>query len=412
MSERRNSETWLIGVSGGPDSMALLSMCLEEGVPVAAAHVNYHHRPEADQEEEYVRTFCAEHGIACYVRDEPFVYSGNFEAAARKWRYDFFGETVKKNGYCGIMIAHQEDDLLETYLMQSEKKLEPDYFGLRSDMMYQGVLVRRPLLSYTKAQLQAYCDSHQIRYFIDATNQDETYARNRIRHEVVEKLTPMERKMLRGEIDQQNAVLQERRCRVNAWAAQSEFPLSAYRSLGEEDRIALLRAMIPGGNHLRRRHLMEVDVILLKHDDFVISLGAQQMVQSDGRFFCMDVPSLYSCSFSSLDEMQCGSVYEWFRISRGKPGVNAITFHSSDFPVTIRNAMPGDAISMCFGTKKVNRWMIDRKIPKWKRNVWPVVVNHQGTVILVPGIGCDVDHYSLAPDLNIVAGKRDGQWSQ
>lgn len=403
MDKKNNSSTWLVGVSGGPDSMALLSMCLEEGVPVAVAHVNYHHRQEADQEEAYVRTFCADHGIACHVRNEPFTYVGNFEAAARQWRYDFFVETVKANGYCGILIAHQEDDLLETYLMQSERKLEPDWFGLRQEMMYRGILVRRPLLSYTKAQLQAYCEEHHVEYFIDATNADETYARNRIRHEVVEKLTPLERQMMRREIDQQNAVMQERRCRVNAWAAQSRFALAAYRSLDEEDRIALLRAMVPGGEHLRRRHLMEVDTILLKHDDFVISLGDHQLAQSDGFFFCMDVPSSYSYTFSSLEEMRCGLSFERFRVTVGSPGVNAVTFQPSDFPVTIRNAQPNDAIRMRFGTKKVNRWMIDRKVPRWKRAVWPVVVNRAGTVILVPGIGCDVDHYSPAPDRNVTA---------
>lgn len=383
--------------------MALLSMCLEEGVPVAVAHVNYHHRQEADQEEAYVRSFCADHGIACHVRNEPFTYVGNFEAAARQWRYDFFVETVKANGYCGILIAHQEDDLLETYLMQSERNLEPDWFGLRQEMMYRGILVRRPLLSYTKAQLQAYCEEHHVEYFIDATNADETYARNRIRHEVVEKLTPLERQMMRREIDQQNAVMQERRCRVNAWAAQSRFALAAYRSLDEEDRIALLRAMVPGGEHLRRRHLMEVDTILLKHDDFVISLGDHQLAQSDGFFFCMDVPSSYSYTFSSLEEMRCGLSFERFRVTVGSPGVNAVTFQPSDFPVTIRNARPNDAIRMRFGTKKVNRWMIDRKVPRWKRTVWPVVVNRAGTVILVPGIGCDVDHYSPVPDRNVTA---------
>ena len=401
MDKKNNSSTWLVGVSGGPDSMALLSMCLEEGVPVAVAHVNYHHRQEADQEEAYVRTFCADHGIACHVRNEPFTYIGNFEAAARQWRYDFFVETVKQNGYCGILIAHQEDDLLETFLMQSERKLEPDWFGLRQEMMYRGVLVRRPLLSYTKAQLQAYCEEHHVEYFIDATNADETYARNRIRHEVVEKLTPLERQMMRREIDQQNAVLHERRCRVNAWAAQSRFALAAYRSLNEEDRIALLRAMVPGGEHLRRRHLMEVDTILLKHDDFVISLGDHQLAQSDGFFFCMDVPSSYSYAFSSLEEMRSGLSFEQFSVTVGSPGVNAVTFQPSDFPVTIRNAQPSDAIRMRFGTKKVNRWMIDRKVPRWKRTVWPVVVNRAGTVILVPGIGCDVDHYSPAPDRNV-----------
>lgn len=381
--------------------MALLSMCLEQNVPVAAAHVNYHHRAQADQEEAYVRQFCAEHNIASIVRNDPFVYSGNFEAAAREWRYDFFVQTVKRHGYCGILIAHQEDDLLETALMQMERNLEPDWFGLRQEMMYQGVLVRRPLLSYTKAQLQEYCDKHHVNYYIDATNQDETYTRNRIRHEVVERLTPLERQMLRKEIDQKNAVMQERRCRVNAWAAQAPFPLSVYRTLEEEDRIALLRAIIPEGKHLRRRHLMEVDAVLRNRDDFVIPFGSQQLVQRDGSIFCMPVTSSYSVSFFSLEEMKPGMNGPWFEISQGKPGVNAVTLQPSDFPVIIRSAHRGDAIALRFGTKKVNRWMIDRKIPKWMRMIWPVVVNSSGTVILVPGIGCDVDHYSPCPDRNI-----------
>ena len=48
---------WLVAVSSGPDSMALLQMCIDTGVDCAVAHVNYHHRPEADEEENYIRSF-------------------------------------------------------------------------------------------------------------------------------------------------------------------------------------------------------------------------------------------------------------------------------------------------------------------------------------------------------------------
>ena len=55
--------TWLVAVSAGPDSMALLSMCIENGTACEAAHVNYHHRDQADEEEAFIRRFCAENGI-------------------------------------------------------------------------------------------------------------------------------------------------------------------------------------------------------------------------------------------------------------------------------------------------------------------------------------------------------------
>ena len=70
----QKEEKWLVGLSGGPDSMALIGMCLEKGIPVEAAHVNYHHRKEAEEEEAYVRQFCENHGIFLHVRNEPFEY--------------------------------------------------------------------------------------------------------------------------------------------------------------------------------------------------------------------------------------------------------------------------------------------------------------------------------------------------
>ena len=66
--------TWLAAVSGGCDSMALFHMCLEHNVKFAAAHVNYHQRKEADEEEEYVRQECERHGIPFYVLNTPVLF--------------------------------------------------------------------------------------------------------------------------------------------------------------------------------------------------------------------------------------------------------------------------------------------------------------------------------------------------
>ncbi len=380
--------------------MALLFLCLQQGIEVGCAHVNYHHRPEADEEEAYLRSFCNEHAIPFYVREEPFVYQGNFEAAAREWRYSFFARIVKEHGYQGVLIAHQQDDLIETYLMQEERNLVPEFYGLKEEMMYQGMLVERPLLSYTKEELRRICEEHGIRYYLDSTNESEEYARNRIRKEVAP-MDPFARNMVLQEIRSKNAVLQERRCRVGTMIHDHSVSLSSYRKMEEEDRLTLLRMTIDPEKKLSLANLKQLDQIMRKHDDFLQKAGTRLLAEKDGRFFAMEKPRPYAETAGNLQELKSLSG-RWFRVVPGEPGVNAVTLSERDFPVTIRNAQPGDEIRMRFGTKKVNRFFIDRRISKCERLIWPILENREGRVILVPGLGCDAEHYTAEPQVNVI----------
>ena len=383
--------------------MALLGMCLKQGIPVAAAHVNYHHRKQAEEEEIYVRKFCKEHGITLYVRNEPFVPEGNFEASARKWRYDFFVSLVKEHHLNGVLIAHHNDDLIETYIMQEEKNLIPSCYGLAKETMYQGIIVKRPLLDYTKAQLVGWCEEHGIRYYVDATNLSDAYTRNRIRHSIVEKLSESERKLVLLEIERKNAEKQERECRVNAIAGHGPVSLGLYRSMLEEDRIALLRALVERDCHHHSLACMkEVDHVITRHDDFVIPFSAVQLVQEDGYLLCVNKMEPYAHLYASLPDMKPTRM-DSYVIEEGSPGVNALSLYEDDFPVVIRNVRKGDVITMRFGNKKVHRFFIDRHIPKWRRQQWPVVENAAGKVIFVAGLGCDVDHYTVKPDVNVLS---------
>ena len=375
-------------------------MCLESGTQCAAAHVNYHHRPEADEEEAYVRSFCAERDIPLYVKNEPFSYTGNFEAAARTYRYDFFARLVREHGFAGMMTAHHEDDLIETYFMQEEKNIEPAYYGLKEEILYKGVLLRRPLLSYTKKQLEEYCLNHGIRYYTDATNADETYTRNRIRHTMVEPMNRFERDMVLREIRQKNAVRQERVCRVKTYVRDEKTSLKDYRCLREADRLALLRIVLRN-DHAGRAYLTETDHILMTKNDFVIPVKDQILVQQDGYFFLHAKVCPYADTYMSPEELM-NAVKPYYRIEPGIPGVNALTLREDDFPLTVRSFEEGDRIRMRFGTKSVHRFFIDRHIPRWLRSVWPVAVNASGEIILVPGLGCDVNHYSVTPDIVVI----------
>lgn len=384
--------------------MALLSMCLQEGWSVAAAHVNYHHRPEAEEEEAYVRSFCRAHGVPLHVLNAPFAWTGNFEAAARDWRYSFFVQTVRENGYAGILIGHQEDDLLETWLMQKERNLVPAWYGLRERMEYQGVPVVRPLLGFTKRQLQDWCEQNGIRYYLDATNESLDYARNRMRHEVVSALNAGERRAMRAEIDAANAGLSALRKEAAGHLTPQGVQLAEYRALGKPERLILLRKLCgpQAGAGLRLAFLEEADRVILDHSDFILPVRERILVPDGGMLTLREPPAPYEYVLADLEAVRRLGDQEWFSIRPGSPGVFAVSVSPEDFPLAIRSPRAGDAIEMRFGRKRLNRFFIDRRIPRWQRAVWPVVANRAGQVILVPGLGCDCQHFSMMPDFNVL----------
>lgn len=393
---------WLVGVSCGPDSMALLHMCMEKSIPCAAAHVNYHHQVHAEEEEAFIREYCREHDIVLHVLNEPFIYEGNFEAAARKHRYDFFRDIVLQYGYRGVLIAHQEDDLLETYFMQEEKNIIPAYYGLKEEILYQGILVKRPLLHMTRTDILQYCEKNHIRYFVDETNSDDSLARNRIRHEIVEKMNRSERDLVLKEIRMKNAVRQERICRVGTFIKDGRVRIEEYGNLSAEDRYELLRTVLKKAGNRSLKEIENIDGIILSKKDFVCECGAYRLVQDDGSFFLIEKEEPYSFVCADIENLKILGKQKYFRIEEPSSGVNAVTLNADDFPVTIRSFRDGDSIKLRFGTKSVHRFFIDRHIPRYKRSTWPVVLNRKGEVILVPGLGCDVLHFSMYPSLNVI----------
>lgn len=393
---------WLVGISAGSDSLALLDMCYELHMDIIAAHVNYHHRKEAEEEEAYIVNLCKDKDIPLYVLNEPFDYKGNFEAAARKYRYDFFVKLVKELKLKGVLIAHHQDDLLETYVMQEEKGSIPSYYGLKEEMLYQGILVKRPLLDKTKKELIAYCQTHHILYYTDQTNFDESLTRNRIRHQIIEKMNDFERKMLIQEIQKKNAEKQEQACRIQAWMKNEDITLAFYRSLQEEDRIWILRCLISNlDQSMTRSYLHEIDHVLLTKNDFMFPVKDKILVQQDGHFFLHEKVRPYCDVYASHQEI-LQATNKYYYVTEAHPSVYAISLQEEDFPIKIRSFRDGDEIQMRFGKKKVHRFFIDRHIPKYRRITWPIIENAKGEVIFVSGLGCDIAHYTIKPSFNVV----------
>lgn len=182
-----------VAVSGGVDSICLLHWCKLAGMDIVALHVNHRLRAVADVETEYVRDLCAGLDIPCQI----FYWDGEkptvgLESAAREARYKMMTDFCRENGIYALLVAHQADDQIETFLMNLGRG--SGLYGLaamRRETMRDGVRIVRPLLDVYRAELRAYCDENNIKYFIDEMNSDPHYTRVKIRqnrHLLYEKL--------------------------------------------------------------------------------------------------------------------------------------------------------------------------------------------------------------------------------
>lgn len=172
-----------VAVSGGVDSVCLLHWLVKSGITVTALHVNHHLRDAADIEEKYIADLCTRMNIPYkifhWVGDKP---TTGLEAAARNMRYKFMTDWCNENGIDTLMIAHQADDQIETFLMNLSRGSGINGLAAMSPTSYRdGIKIVRPLLTTFRSELIEYCDKNNIKYFHDEMNDDDNYTRVKIR---------------------------------------------------------------------------------------------------------------------------------------------------------------------------------------------------------------------------------------
>lgn len=396
---------WIIGVSGGPDSMALLDLCRRHQVAVVCAHVNYHHRPTADRDQQLVELYCRRHAIPFFSRSPKKEASGNFQAWARDVRYAFFAELAKAEGAAGVLIAHHLDDFLETALLQQESGRQSEVLGIREEGRVMGVQVVRPLLNRTKQQLQDYCDRHHIPYGIDESNLSDDYRRNQLRHHQLAELSEAQKRSAVQKLKRRNRNRQKRRDAVKAKLNPANQIISQeiFLTLNEAEQRIFLRMWMQeqGASVPSEAFLIELTKALKqKQGNFNLTFSKDRRFQLAYGFFSLDFTEEVSYCYV-LDKIELFAT-PYFKVAMQGETTEAVTLAEEDFPITIRSPQPQDAIQLRFGKKRLNRWFIDRKIPPDQRRSWPVVVNRRGEIVLVPKIGCNVAHYSNNPTCFVI----------
>lgn len=202
-------ETALLAVSGGIDSICLASLFLNSsaGRRFAVAHCNFHLRGEdSDSDEALVAAWCGRNGVRYHKADfdtEQYASSHNvsIEMAARELRYDWFASLCRDNGYYGVAVAHNANDNAETLILNLLRGTGlRGITGMQTESVVpvtrdelSGVRLLRPMLSFSREQIEEYVAAKSLEYHDDRTNAETVYKRNRIRHlvfPVFESLNP------------------------------------------------------------------------------------------------------------------------------------------------------------------------------------------------------------------------------
>ncbi len=201
---------WIVGISGGVDSVVLTHVCLQANIPIILAHANFQLRgEESNRDEDFVKKLAAQYQLPLHVKHfDTNAYAVenklSIQVAARALRYEWFNELRNalqtKNKTSFITTAHHADDNVETVLMHFFKGT--GISGLHGILSKQRNIIR-PLLFATKQEILAYAKEQQLNWVEDSSNATDVYTRNAIRHQlmpVIENIFPTAQQNLQQNI--------------------------------------------------------------------------------------------------------------------------------------------------------------------------------------------------------------------
>ncbi len=182
------TDTYLLACSGGLDSMCLANLLIQSEIKFEVAHVNFMLRgKESDEDEAFIKTWAKKHGKTLHLHQTETQKIASergisTQMAARDIRYEWF-ETIRQNrNLAGIVLAHHEDDQLETIFLNLLRGTGIE--GVYGMADRRGWLIR-PLLPFSRQQILEYAKENKVAWREDSSNEKTDYKRNKLRHETL-----------------------------------------------------------------------------------------------------------------------------------------------------------------------------------------------------------------------------------
>lgn len=447
-------ELIVVGVSGGPDSLCLADVLWKLEFPMVIAHLDHGLRSESQAEALKVRDTARKMGVKYFSKKEnvPEIAELNrcsIEEAARVARYTFLFLTARRMNAQAVVVGHNADDQVETVLMHLIRGA--GLSGLRG-MGYLSLPTKwsnsiplvRPLLSTWRSEINDYVAQVELQPVVDASNQDPSFFRNRLRHELIPELETYNPQIKKGIwrtaeiLYNDNELLEEQVDSIwdKVCIEQNDNSIAfsrkdiggisegikrriirrAFEHLRPDmrdidfDTIERVRLLVASDNETEKLDIVsglrlwceresvwiaEKDCEIPTRDYPQISIECEMTMEIPGSIL-LNNEWVLSCSYSDTDDQE--NIYEHALANQDRYCA-WVASDSLSAPLVVRGRQPGDRflpLGMDGNSMKVSDFMVNEKIPHRLRDRWPLILS-EDEIVWIPGHRLS-DSFGIKPE--------------
>lgn len=382
----------VVGLSGGMDSVVLTHVLKSLGYEVIACHLNHQLRgEEAERDEAFVIELAKKWSLPYVTKKAIIPEDKNIENSARHLRYSFLES--EREAYQADMIAvgHHFDDQIETILMHEQRG--SGLRGRRGMRVLKGKILR-PFIDIPRREIMAYMTEHQLDYITDSSNLDMNFERNRLRQEVVpelRKIPGFEEKMrqISSEAGQKLDLLeQEKTTWEEKYMAGNRLNRLAFNKLDTDLKVEILLDLL-GQEDIYRTTLNRLMSFMASG-----KTGKEIKVKALTFVIEYDTVTWHLGAPKKLSKKPIEGEAQW-----GEYTIKV----SNIKPLYVRSWKHGDHFqpSGMKGTKKLQDFFTDEKIPKYSRKQIPIIVDEQDAIICIGDLRFSDEHKHLSDKIKI-----------
>lgn len=388
---------YLLAFSGGMDSVCLGDLLLKASIPFEVAHVNFGLRgEESEGDQAFAEDWAKEHGLILHcnsakAKDLAEEKGISIQMAARDIRYTFFEQIRAQRNLQGILLAHHEDDQIETILLNLLRGTGIE--GLYGMADKKGWLIR-PLLSFSRANIESYIQENSLSWREDSSNQKTDYKRNKLRHLVLPSLLGVEpdsRKNLQSSFSRLKDTGKAFQALFENWKSQhlqleQEYQFLPYSSfLNQPGSASLLYFWLRGyGFNSEQAQQIQESSQESAAGKIFISPSHQANLDREGIFLSELAAEFEPLKIDRQDQLLILPEGEYQILTSPKdvsldknPENAQMDADLLQFPLEIRTWEEGDKFNPLGmnSSKKVSDFLIDAKIPLFQKQSVKVLVS-------------------------------------
>lgn len=407
----KENDRVVVGVSAGPDSMALLyilkELQKEIGYKIIVAHVNHNVRKESVEEAAFLEEYCHSNDLIFESMTIEKYGDDNFHNEARNIRYNFYRRLIDKYQANYLMTGHHGDDLIETILMRIVRgSTLKGYSGFNDYVDMGGYKIVRPLLHTTKDEIERFNKENNIPYRIDKSNFKNKYTRNRYRKNVLPFLKEEESNVHEKFIKFSQTLIEydnfiEKMVHMSLSDVYEDGVLNIPKFL-TLDLLLQKRIIDYLLANIYRDDLIQIDdrhqnlilnAVNSKKSSLKYNLPNDYLVikEYDKLYFKKIIDQITSYDIELNDEVFLPNGMQIEKIDdTNSDGNDIMRLSSKDvvLPLRVRTRRNGDKMSIknLDHVKKVSDIFINSKVPVDKRDLWPIVVDSTDKIVWIPKV--------------------------